>query len=95
LREYEVMLIVDPEADEAALTGVIDRVSGIITGGGGEVSNVDRWGRRRLTFEINRRTEGQYVIVQFRAEPEAVQQLERALHLADEVMRHKVVKRAA
>ena len=95
MREYEVMLIVDPEADEAALTGVIDRVSGIITGGGGEVSNVDRWGRRRLTFEINRRTEGQYVIVQFRAEPEAVQQLERALHLADEVMRHKVVKRAA
>ncbi|HEV8572750.1 MAG TPA: 30S ribosomal protein S6 [Actinomycetota bacterium] len=95
MREYELMLIVDPDADETALTGVVDRVSGIISGGGGEVKNVDRWGRRRLTFEINRRTEGQYVVIRFRAEPEAVQQLERALHLADEVIRHKIVKRAA
>ena len=95
MREYEIMLIVDPDADEAALTGVIDRVSGIINGRGGEVKNVDRWGRRRLTFEINRRTEGQYVVMLFQAEPEAVQQLERGLHLADEVIRHKIVKRAA
>lgn len=95
MREYEIMLIVDPDADEAALTGVIDRVSGIITGRGGEVKKVDRWGRRRLTFEINRRTEGQYVVMQFQAEPEAVQQIERTLHLADEVIRHKIVKRAA
>ena len=95
MREYEIMLIVDPDADEAALTGVIDRVSGIINGRGGEVKNVDRWGRRRLTFEINRRTEGQYVVMQFQAEPETVQQLERTLHLADEVIRHKIVKRAA
>jgi small subunit ribosomal protein S6 len=89
------MLIVDPDAEEAVLTGVVDRVSGIITGGGGEVKKVDRWGRRRLTFEIDRRTEGQYVVIRFQAEPEAVEQLERALHLADEVIRHKVVKRAA
>jgi small subunit ribosomal protein S6 len=89
------MLIVDPDADEAALAGVVDRASGIITGRGGEVKNVDRWGRRRLTFEINRRTEGQYVVIRFEAEPEAVEQLERALHLADEVIRHKIVKRAA
>lgn len=89
------MLIVDPDADEAALTGVVDRVSGIITERGGEVKNVDRWGRRRLTFEINHRTEGQYVVIRFQAEPEAVEQLERALHLADEVIRHKIVKRAA
>jgi small subunit ribosomal protein S6 len=95
LRDYEIMLIVDPDSDEAALTGVIDRVSGIITGRGGEVKNVNRWGRRRLTFEINRRAEGQYVVVQFQAESEAVEQLERALHLADEVLRHKIVKRAA
>jgi small subunit ribosomal protein S6 len=89
------MLIVDPDADEAALAGVVDRVSGIITERGGEVKNVDRWGRRRLTFEINHRTEGQYVVIRFQAEPEAVGQLERALHLADEVIRHKIVKRAA
>jgi small subunit ribosomal protein S6 len=95
LREYEIMLIVDPDADETALTGIIDRVSGLITGRGGEVKKIDRWGRRRLTFEINRRTEGQYVVMQFQAEPESVQQLERSLHLADEVIRHKIVKRAA
>jgi small subunit ribosomal protein S6 len=89
------MLIVDPDVDETALNGVVDRVSGIITTRGGEVKNVDRWGRRRLTFEIKRRTEGQYVVMRFLAEPEAVEQLERNLHLADEVIRHKVVKRAA
>jgi small subunit ribosomal protein S6 len=95
LREYELMIIVDPDADESALNGVVDRVSGLITGRGGEVKKVDRWGRRRLTFEIDHRTEGQYVVIRFQAEPEAVEQLERALHLADEVIRHKIVKRAA
>jgi small subunit ribosomal protein S6 len=89
------MIIVDPDADESALNGVVDRVSGLITGRGGEVKKVDRWGRRRLTFEIDHRTEGQYVVIRFEAEPEAVEQLERALHLADEVIRHKIVKRAA
>jgi small subunit ribosomal protein S6 len=95
LREYELMIIVDPDADESALNGVVDRVSGLITGRAGEVKKVDRWGRRRLTFEIDHRTEGQYVVIRFQAEPEAVEQLERALHLADEVIRHKIVKRAA
>lgn len=89
------MIIVDPDADESALNGVVDRVSGLITGRGGEVKKVDRWGRRRLTFEIDHLTEGQYVVIRFQAEPEAVEQLERALHLADEVIRHKIVKRAA
>ncbi|HET6776840.1 MAG TPA: 30S ribosomal protein S6 [Actinomycetota bacterium] len=95
MREYELMIIVDPDADESALNGVVDRVSGLITGRAGEVKKVDRWGRRRLTFEIDHRTEGQYVVIRFQAEPEAVEQLERALHLADEVIRHKIVKRAA
>jgi small subunit ribosomal protein S6 len=95
MREYELMIIVDPDADESALDGVVDRVSGLITGRGGDVKKVDRWGRRRLTFEINHRTEGQYVVIRFQAESEAVEQLERALHLADEVIRHKIVKRAA
>jgi small subunit ribosomal protein S6 len=95
LRGYEIMLIVDPEADEAALNAVVDRVSGIITSRGGEVKKVDRWGRRRLAFEIDRKTEGQYVVIQFEAETEVVQELERVLHLADEVIRHKVTRRAA
>jgi len=93
--EYEIMLIVNPEADEAALGAIVDRVSGIITGRGGEVKNVDRWGRRRLAFEIDRNTEGQYVVMQFQAEGDIVQELERVLHLADEVIRHKVTRRAA
>lgn len=95
MSEYEIMLIVDPEADEAALSTVVDRVSGIITGRGGEVKNVDRWGRRRLAFEIDRKTEGQYVVMQFQSEGDIVQELERVLHLADEVIRHKVTRRAA
>ena len=95
LRSYEVMFIVPPEADESVVGGVIDRIGKIVSQVGGEVGKVDRWGRRRLAYEIARQSEGYYVVVAFTAEPSVIAELERSLHLADEVLRFKVVQRAA
>jgi small subunit ribosomal protein S6 len=89
------MFIVPPEADESVVGGVIDRIAKIVSQVGGEVGKVDRWGRRRLAYEIARQSEGYYVVVAFTAEPSVIAELERSLHLADEVQRFKVVQRAA
>jgi small subunit ribosomal protein S6 len=89
------MFIVPPEADESVVGGVIDRITKIVSQAGGDVGKVDRWGRRRLAYEIARQSEGYYVVVAFTAEPSVIAELERSLHLADEVLRFKVVQRAA
>jgi small subunit ribosomal protein S6 len=89
------MFIVPPEADESVVGGVIDRIAKVVSQAGGEVGKVDRWGRRRLAYEIARQSEGYYVVVAFTAEPSVIAELERSLHLADEVLRFKVVQRAA
>jgi small subunit ribosomal protein S6 len=87
------MLILPPEADESVVSGALDRITRIVGEAGGTVGNVDRWGRRRLAFEIEHQSEGYYVVVEFTAEPEALTELERSLHLADEVLRFKIVVR--
>ena len=87
------MLILPPEADESVVSGALDRITRIVGEAGGQVGNVDRWGRRRLAFEVERQTEGYYVVVEFTAEPEVLTELERSLHLADEVLRFKIVVR--
>jgi small subunit ribosomal protein S6 len=87
------MLILPPEADESVVSGAVDRIARIVGEGGGQVGNIDRWGRRRLAFEIARQTEGYYAVVQFTADPGVIAELERSLHLADDVLRFKVVVR--
>jgi small subunit ribosomal protein S6 len=95
LRKYEVMLILPPEADEKVVQGVTDRISQVLELQGGKVGAVNKWGKRRLAFEIRRQTEGFYVVAEFEAEPETVKELDRVLALADDVIRFKVVVRAA
>jgi len=87
------MLILPAEADESVVSAALDRITRAVSDGGGEVGNVDRWGRRRLAFEIDKQHEGYYVVVEFTADPGVITELERILHLADEVMRFKVVVR--
>lgn len=95
MREYEIMAILDPEADEQTVAGVVDRITKILSEREGEVSNVDRWGRRKLAYEINRKSEGNYVLIVFKSEPEALAELDRVLNLADEVIRFKIIRKAA
>jgi small subunit ribosomal protein S6 len=87
------MLILPAEADESVVSAALDRITRIVSERGGAVGNVDRWGRRRLAFEIDRQNEGYYVVAEFTSEPEVIIELERSLHLADEVLRFKVVVR--
>lgn len=87
------MLILPAEAEESVVSGALDRVTKIVGEAGGQLGNVDRWGRRRMAFEIDRQNEGFYVVAEFTAQPEVIAELERSLHLADEVLRFKVVVR--
>jgi len=89
------MLILPPEADESVVGGAVDRIAKMVSDGGGEVGKIDRWGRRRLAYEISRHGEGYYVVVEFTAEPSVIGELDRSLTLADDVLRFKVVVRAA
>jgi small subunit ribosomal protein S6 len=93
LRPYEVMFILPAEADEKLVTTAVDRITKAIGPTGGSVLNIDRWGRRRFAYEIDRQNEGYYVVVAFDAEPSVIAPLERSLVLADEIMRAKVTIR--
>ena len=89
------MLILPAEADEALVGTAVDRIDKVIEPAGGTTGTLDRWGRRRFAFEIDRRNEGYYVVVRFTAEPSVQPELDRVLNIADEVIRHKIVARAA
>jgi small subunit ribosomal protein S6 len=95
LRKYEIMLILPAEAEDDVVTGVVDRINKVLADSGGEVGKVDKWGRRRLAYEIDKRTEGYYVVAEMSADPTTIRELERVLQLVDEVVRFKVVVRAA
>ena len=92
MRGYELVLIIDPEIVEEDVPTAIEKVSQFITGRGGEVANVNRWGRRKLAYPIQRHMEGNYVVTQFRLDPDQIAGLEASLGLAEEVIRHLVVR---
>lgn len=95
MRQYEVMLILPAEADESVVGTAVDRIGKVISDAGGEVGKIDRWGRKRFAYEIGKQAEGYYVVIEFQADPTALSELDRTLLLADEVVRFKVVVRAA
>ena len=95
MRTYEIMLILPPEGDDKVVSTVTDRITQVIGERGGEIVKVDRWGKRRLTFEIDRQSEGYYIVIECRADPTTMKEVDRVLGLADEVIRYKVVVRAA
>ncbi len=92
MRPYEVMVIFDPGLEDDAIRSVVDRAAGLISSRGGNVHQVEHWGKRRLAYELNHRWEGYYVLIQASAEPAVVPELDRVLSLADEVIRHKVIR---
>ena len=93
LRKYETMLILPADADDTLITGVTDHIGRVIGESGGQVDRVDRWGKRRLTYEIKRQQEGFYLVVESTAQPSAMRELDRVLSLADPVIRFKTVVR--
>lgn len=92
MREYELVLIVDPDQDEEGVTAVTDRVSKAITDTQGEVLRVDVWGRKKLAYPIQRFREGTYVYMEVQLGRESIAELDRILKLTEPVIRHLLVR---
>ncbi len=93
MRAYELMLIVNPNLDEEATEAVIEKAQGLITQGGGEVANVNKWGKRRLAYEIQGNTDGFYVVIDFNADNETTTEVDRVLKITEEVVRFLLVRK--
>jgi small subunit ribosomal protein S6 len=90
--QYELMVILDPEIDERTVAPSLDKFLNVIRNDGGTIDNVDVWGRRRLAYEINKKSEGIYAVVNFTANSSATIELDRQLKLSEAVMRTKVLR---
>ncbi|WP_071812859.1 30S ribosomal protein S6 [Lentzea guizhouensis] len=93
MRHYEVMVILDPSLDERTVAPSLDTFLNVIRTTGGNVEKVEVWGKRRLSFEINKSAEGIYAVLDLTSTPEAVKELDRQLGLQETVLRTKVLRR--
>ena len=90
--QYELMVILDPEIDERTVAPSLDKFLNVIRTDGGTIDNVDVWGKRRLAYEINKKTEGIYAAVNFTSSSAATVELDRQLSLSEAVLRTKVLR---
>ena len=94
MKAYELLFIVAPTIDEESRAGVMKRIEAAIAAGDGKVDNVEAWGKRKLAYEINGLSDGDYTLIDFHADPQSIAELDRVLRINDAVMRHMVVARA-
>ncbi len=92
MRAYELMIIADHEMEESAISGLVNQTTATVEAAGGKIVSVDKWGKRRFAYEINKKTEGYYLVIEILAEGGALDGLERNLRLADEIVRHKLMR---
>ncbi len=92
LRKYEVVVIIDPDVDDRQVNGLLDKPLAGLTKAGGTVDNIDVWGRRRLAYDINKKSEGIYAVINVTAEPAVVKELDRQFTLNEQIMRTKVIR---
>lgn len=92
MNKYEMMYIIDAVLEDAPRKELIEKVSALIAANGGTVEKVDEWGKRRLAYAINYKTEGYYVLVNFSAESEVPQEIERLLQINEQVLRYLVIR---
>lgn len=93
MKAYELLYFVAPTTDEETRAAVSARIEATVAAGNGTIDNVDAWGKRKLAYEINGLTEGDYTLVDFHADPANVAELNRILRITDAVERHMIVKR--
>ena len=92
MRDYELIVILSPELAEEDVPAAIDRLSQLIADRGGEVKDVNRWGRRKLAYPIKKHVEGSYLITQVRLDPNRASDVEAGLRISEEVLRHLLVR---
>lgn len=93
MKAYELLLLLNPTLDEESRAAVLDKVQGVITADGGVVDNVDSWGKRKLAYEIDKLTDGDYALIDFHTAPASIAELDRVLHITDAVVRYMLVHR--
>ena len=93
MKAYELLFFVAPTISDEDRVAVMKRIETTIAEGAGKVVNVDEWGKRKLAYEINGLTDGDYTLVNFHADPQNVAELDRVLRINDAVVRHMIVKR--
>ncbi|ABO51808.1 SSU ribosomal protein S6P [Desulforamulus reducens MI-1] len=92
MRNYEVMYIIKPEVEEEKVTALMEKFKSVVEEKGAEVTKLDKWGKRRLAYEINKIKEGIYVLMQFKAEPAASAELDRVMKINDDIVRHMIIR---
>ena len=92
MRHYELMVILDPDIEERTVAPALDQFLTVVKTDGGSVEKVDIWGRRRMSFEIAKKSEGIYAVVDLTAEPAVVKELDRQLNLSESILRTKVLR---
>lgn len=93
MRDYEMMLILRADLSDEDLTSTVDAVQGWIANGGGTIKNVDRWGRRRLAYQIDRQRDGFYLLYSLDLPVELPAELERNLRINENVLRHLIIRK--
>ena len=92
MRPYEIMVILDPETDERSVQPTLEQYLTVITKGGGTVESLDIWGRRRLAYEIQKKSEGIYAVITLQANPADVKEMDRQFSINESIMRTKVIR---
>jgi small subunit ribosomal protein S6 len=93
MKAYELLLLLNPSLDEEANAAVLDKIQGVITADGGVVDKLEPWGKRKLAFELDKLTEGDYTLIDFHAAPASIAELDRVLHITDGVVRYMLLQR--
>ncbi len=93
MKAYELLFFVAPTIDETTREAVMNRIQSTIAAANGTVDNIDNWGKRKLAYEIDGLTDGDYTLIDFHADPAEVAELDRVLRITDAVVRHMIVKR--
>ena len=94
MKAYELLFFVAPTLDEEGRANVMNRIENTITAGEGVIDSTEDWGKRKLAYEINKLTEGDYILINFHADPNHIAELDRVLRINDNVERHMIVCRS-
>jgi small subunit ribosomal protein S6 len=92
MRQYELMLILDPGVEERTVAPSLEKYLSVVPTSGGSIDTVDIWGRRRMTYEIKKKSEGIYAVIVFTATPDVAKELDRQLNLNEAVLRTKILR---
>ncbi len=92
MRKYEIVFILHPELEEDKINETVEKFKSLVVDNGGEITSLDKWGKRKLAYEINHIKEGYYVVSKFNSEPKVTNEIDRVFKISDNVVRHIIVR---